>query len=80
MGSGSLQRMAAKKEKKCNLTPFKIQLVQTLVHTFTCNIGAKPLSRVVVEKAFGMGEADCEVSGIAGVLEDRLEGEGDSVG
>ena len=56
---------------------------RSLVHngfTFASDVRAKPLSRVVVEKAFGMGEPDCEVSGIAGVLEDRLEGEGDSVG
>ena len=48
--------------------------------TFASDVRAEPLSRVVVEKAFGMGEPDCEVSGIAGVLEDRLEREGDSVG
>ena len=55
----------------------------SLVHdrfTFASDVRTEPLSRVVVEKAFGMGEPDCEVSGIAGVLEDRLEGEGDSVG
>ena len=73
MGSGSLQRMAAKKEKKCNLTPFKIQLVQTLVHTFTCNIGAKPLSRVVVKEAFGMGKTDRDIAGIAGEFEHSLQ-------
>ena len=86
MGSGSLQRMAAKKEKRNIATKYyglreiqkpkrahKLKQIVQLVHTFACNIGAKPLSRVVVKEAFGMGKTDRDIAGIAGEFEHSLQ-------
>ena len=48
--------------------------------TFTRDVGSKPLSRIVVEEAFGMGKTDRDVAGIASVLEHGLQGEGGGFG
>ena len=56
--------------------------IQTLVKmyniwlTFASYVRPKPLSSVIVKEALCMGEPHGQVSRVAGVLEDSLQGEG----
>ena len=60
---------------KYTLAKFIIILI-----TFAANIWAEPLSGVVVQEAFSVGEPHGEVARVAGVLQDSLQGEGVRVG